>query len=138
MELWTQLYDDNCANGFDNVAPFMNPNSISQENVNVNLEEEEDKNINEEVTRNLESIGDQVYSQYSRYAFRVDNLLREENYFFGNFMNEVNGTQVPSQGTIFSQVPKYLAKVIMIPKYLAKIIVTIRDLQKPCLPNPFK
>lgn len=63
------------------------------------------KKVVREDNRHYESDGDYVYSEYNRYASRMENLFREDNSFWPDFMHELGGTQVPSQGLGGTQVP---------------------------------
>ena len=49
------------ANGLDNVAPSMDESYIPQADVNVTAEDEKDEDNDEVVTRNFESLGEEVY-----------------------------------------------------------------------------
>ncbi|KEH28912.1 hypothetical protein MtrunA17_Chr4g0007281 [Medicago truncatula] len=72
------------------------------EHVNV---EGEGKESGGEDNHHYEIDGEHVYAEYRRHASQVENLYPEENDFLPDFMNEVGGTHVPTQGLGVTQIP---------------------------------
>ncbi|KAJ1429737.1 hypothetical protein SESBI_08140 [Sesbania bispinosa] len=104
-EMWKELFDDTYATGENVVAPSMDPNYARQrERENVNVDEGDNENGGEEF-HHFKSFRDHVYSEYNRYASRMDSLLHDEQAFFSDFIQEVGNTEVPSQGVGGAQVP---------------------------------
>ncbi|XP_020253757.1 uncharacterized protein LOC109830803 [Asparagus officinalis] len=113
-ELWDQLYSDVVANGLECVTPGMNPSSVvvndvqsgNVERVQAGVEEEE-TNSEERVLGEYEDSQDHVYSKYSQYSSRLENLEKSEGTFWHEFSNEVLNAdnQQPNQSQGVTQVP---------------------------------
>lgn len=81
----------------NNYEPEANVVAPSMECVNVNVEDGDKVSGGEDNLYNG-SDGDHLYSEYNQYASRVDNLFSNEHLFWPDFMHELGGTQLPSQG----------------------------------------
>ncbi|PNY16990.1 hypothetical protein L195_g013723 [Trifolium pratense] len=105
-ELWNQLFEDNYADGLENVAPSMDPNCVQPvEHVNLNVNvEEEDKGSDREDMNHYESDAENAYAEYNRHDPRYSNLFNNDNSFWPDFMEGTSSTQVPTQGARATQV----------------------------------
>lgn len=102
-ELWNQLFEDSYADGTENVAPSMDPNSVRPaKHLIVNVEDEDDESGGEDM--NHYESGEDVYAAYNRYDPRIKDLLNNDSAFWHDFMEGASGSQVPTQGVRATEV----------------------------------
>lgn len=122
-ELWNQLFEDSYADGTENVAPSMDPNSVRPvKHLIVNVADEDDESGGEDM--NHYESGKDVYAEYNRYDPRIKDLLNNDSAFWPDFMEGSSGqvptqgvraTQVSSQGDEATQVPARRVEVNQVP-----------------------